>query len=295
VKISIHSGLGNQLFQYTFFHYVMLKKELKYKIKIISSDTSRRDRSFEISGLLNYCSHHSEINSENNGTKSGVFMKLLTNYFFQFKEVNEFIFDEKAPSLITRFSRVHGYFQNWKYVDASFHIIGPEIDSFVKTVDVSTVKIPNRYIGIHIRRGDNLYTLKTMGSLSSKYYKKILLKINKTTSLPVVVFTDDVKGASDVLEIVSPDYLFGPSDLTVWQTLKLMSNSEYLITANSTFSWWAAILGFKAHRIKKVFIPDPWFRAWKTPVSTAFQFPSFETEKAEFIQQDHFDTEYRLN
>lgn len=272
----------------------MSKKGYQRKIKIISANTSRKDRPFEILGLLNFCGHQSGVKRTSSSNILVVLIRLIFNYLFQFKETREFKFDKSSSSSITRFSRIHGYFQNWKYVEDSFHIVGPEIESYIATIDVSTVNIPNSYIGIHVRRGDNLFTLETMGSLSSNYYKSILLKINKIKSLPVVIFTDDLKGASDVIEIVSPDFVFGPEDLSVWQSLKLMSNSEYLITANSTFSWWAAILGFKTNRTKKVFIPDPWFRNWEKPILDAFQFPGFNVETSDFIKEDKFLTDYRI-
>jgi hypothetical protein len=264
------------------------------KIKIISLNTSRRDRPFEITELLNYCRHFSRVSSEFSSNKLGIVKKYILDYFFQFKETREFTFEKNSPSMISRFSRIYGYFQNWEYVENTFHIIGSEIESYLKTIDISAVKIPNKYIGIHVRRGDNLFTLKTMGSLSSNYYKSALMKISEENKLPVVVFTDDLKGASDVLETISPNYIFGPNDLSVWQSLKLMANSDYLITANSTFSWWAAILGFKSKRIKRVIIPDPWFRDWETPILDAFQYPGFEVKKSEFIQEDKFVTDYKI-
>lgn len=293
MKISIHSGLGNQLFQFAFFHFLIHHLELNQKIKVVPEYNARLDRKFQLQELIAFCDH--SRNNKNIFSKhiySQYFIDFISKFFY-FSEIKELTFLDDEYNSLSRFSQLNGYFQHWKYVDYSYYLFAAELNDYLNTINIENNIVPKSFIGLHVRRGDNIYTLDTMGSLSYRYYLKVLEKEN-TLGLPVVLFTDDLKGASDVVEKVSPDYCFGPKDLSVWQTLKLMSNSHSLITANSTLSWWAALIGFKSGRIKKVIIPDPWFRNWPTKILDSFHYPGFQISSANFIEAHRFITDYEL-
>lgn len=297
MKISVHSGLGNQLFQFSFFHFLINRVNLNHKIQVVPEHNPRLDRKFELNELINLCEHSADISFK---SKRFIYihylMEILLKYSNLVNEIKPFTFLDnldKEYNSLNRFSHLTGYFQHWRYVDNSYHLFAVELNNYLNTIDTENIIASESFIGVHVRRGDNIYTLGSMGSLNDQYYLKTLEKIN-TIGLPVVLFTDDLKGASDVIKKVSPDYCFGPTDLTAWQTLKLMSKSTYLITANSTLSWWAAFIGVKSGRTNQVFIPDPWFRNWPDKISDAFHYPGFAISRSEFIDAPSFTTDYKL-
>lgn len=293
MKISIHSGLGNQLFQFAFLHFLIDRVGKETIIEVVSEINPRSDRKFELHDLIAFCEHSKNSRRLLSSNKKFQSLFHIVSKISYIKEYNEFTFSEYDYNSIRKFSHLYGYFQHWKYVDSAYYLFGEELGRFMNTVCTKNIIIPKNFVGLHVRRGDNIYTLDSMGSLNYNYYTKILEKANKC-GLPIVLFTDDLKGSSDVIEKISPDYCFGPKELSVWQTLKLMSNSNLLITANSTLSWWAALIGFKSGRIKEVFIPDPWFRNWHTKILDSFHFPGFKILQAEFIESSHFITDYEL-
>lgn len=297
MKISVHSGLGNQLFQFAFFHFLTHQLNLNQKIQVVPEHITRSDRKFELGELINLCDHSADIKFKSNKyTPIHYFTDFFLKYGNLVNEIKPFTFLDnldKEYNSLSRFSHLTGYFQHWRYVDNSYHLFAAELNNYLNTIDAENVIDSESFIGVHVRRGDNIYTLDSMGSLNNRYYLKILEKQN-TLGLPVVLFTDDLKGASDVIKKVSPDYCFGPEDLSVWQTLKLMSKAHYLVTANSTLSWWAAFIGFKSGRTQQVFIPEPWFRNWPTKISDAFHYPGFKISRSEFIEAPAFMTDYKL-
>lgn len=301
LRILIYAGLGNQLFQYAFFHYIKSNKKIDFRIDIVPNFKERADRSFSLKGLLVECQHQDLIINQ----KINFYQKILMSFYdfisrtrilrhkFYFHETIEFKYNPKNLDRIHKHTFIKGYFQHWKYVDQIFHLIRPELENYFQTFELSYKILPSEFIGIHVRRGDNIYTLKTMGSLSAEYYAEII-KSHKFPDLPIVLFTDDIKGATDVIRKIKPEFILGPDDSTEWEALYLMSRSKLLIMANSTFSWWAGYIGKQSGRTERVFIPDPWFRNWTNPISDAFQFPGSVICKAKFLDSETFETDYKL-
>ena len=144
--------------------------------------------------------------------------------------------------------RLDGYWQSWKY----FVQINKEIPNYFDTL--SEIE---RFSGvtIHVRGGDMLRETQHFlfhGVLTKEYYEKAL---SLFPGKKIRVITDDVEYAQEIfhkkmglqVEIVS-------STNTVLDFMQLR-NSEHLIIANSTFSWWAAFVGSS----KSVIAPRAWF------------------------------------
>ena len=114
---------------------------------------------------------------------------------------------------------------------------------------------------VHVRRSDYIDFGE---NLDAEYYRKALnyIKENKG-NYPFHVFTDDyqwVKGQAifkDAEHVEINNNNLRDSEI-VFKTFKEMSNYENYITANSTFSWWAATLNHNKNLIK--ICPDPYFR-----------------------------------
>lgn len=172
-------------------------------------------------------------------------------------------FDERSSDL-SRFRRVSGYFQSWRYfsghekrVREMFTLAEPE------TVQATIHQaVGADFMGIHVRRGD--YTApaaqKTFGLCSPEYYlRAIAMAQDRLQSrLPVVLFSDapdevphDLLSRFD--HVVKPD-----RTRPVAHDLVALSSAQALVLSNSSFSWWAAYLRNAADR--PVIVPKPWFR-----------------------------------
>lgn len=142
-----------------------------------------------------------------------------------------------------------GYFQNHKFIDA------------VK----KHVKIPtDKQIGtafIHIRRGDFLKFPHNIscGRISlDEYYRKSLRKLKAMTSTKkLIIMSDDMEYASRAVRDFIGDTTWIIEDSkskTDIDCLFEMISCDSCICANSTFSYWGAVLS----NSKFICMPHPW-------------------------------------
>ena len=113
------------------------------------------------------------------------------------------------------------------------------------------------FIGVHVRRGDYLDVNSIHKVLDSRYYEKAIdFYLQKNPTLRVMVFSDDENGAGNLLDF-SREIVFA-SNLAndVLSQIYLMSKMRYLVIANSSFSFMAALLG---ETTKSVIAPSTWF------------------------------------
>lgn len=107
----------------------------------------------------------------------------------------------------------------------------------------SWTKRPNApYSAAHMRRGDYLTTYShSYCAVSEKSYKQAIEKFNIPE--PIVWVSEETALPSTVFEVLD-DGAWGEYARTDWMTDFLMlRDADYLLRANSSFSWWAAALG----------------------------------------------------
>lgn len=124
-------------------------------------------------------------------------------------------------------------------------------------------------VAIHIRRGDyvnNPKTLKFHGICSLDYYKDSMAYIlDQKPNASFYIFSDDhnwvneniVKNKNNMRLVTH-----NKGENSCWD-LFLMSKCKNIITANSTFSWWAAWLNQNPNGT--IIAPLKWFNAQKEP------------------------------
>jgi hypothetical protein len=95
-------------------------------------------------------------------------------------------------------------------------------------------------VAVHVRQGDYIGLEHIYGKGSSAYYGQALaLGQENISNRKIWLFTD----RKDLLTTVKPERILGPQDLDrPIETLGLMSQTNCLIAANSSFSWWGALL-----------------------------------------------------
>jgi hypothetical protein len=97
--------------------------------------------------------------------------------------------------------------------------------------------------------------------------------------IKVIVLTDDSElGAATFLHVA--DEIYGPDAVDEWQGLRIMSQASFVITSNSTFSWWGALLASINGGV--AYIPSPWFANWNQDPGSAFEYPGFKTIPSNF-------------
>lgn len=140
-----------------------------------------------------------------------------------------------------------GYWQNKRYIPKGFYI-----DFNLENISLRNLELVKEIrdcnsVALHIRRGDYLNNPKdfaTFGNICTDYYyKKAMEYINTHISNPqFYIFSDDP-------EYVKSTYNGSNMHIIDWNKgedsffdMYLMSKTKYMILANSTFSYWAAML-----------------------------------------------------
>ncbi len=162
-------------------------------------------------------------------------------------------------------SCLFGYFQSWRYLEPVADRLRCHLGDLVEMrrerleAYFAPLDDPSAVV-LHVRRGDYLHVGAEgyHGLAGYRFYRDALATLRRMGfDGPVHLFSDDVATARRELgglgEIRSVD---SPS-LDALDEMLLMSRAPALVTANSSFSWWAAWLGDRADR--PVVAPRPWF------------------------------------
>jgi hypothetical protein len=167
-------------------------------------------------------------------------------------------------------ARVRGYFQTYRYLEilleksSLVHLNLKYKSEWFKSL--SSEMSSKQVISVHVRRGDYLREQDTIGLLSREYYEKAISRLQ--VLLPqgeIWVFSDDIIEAKKSLEgfsALKTLWIEPPNSVDPAESLLLMSYSSGIVTANSSFSWWAAATG---KTMKHVVAPTPWFKGIKEP------------------------------
>jgi hypothetical protein len=157
-----------------------------------------------------------------------------------------------------------GYFQSWRYLQPVedglrahlFRLDAARIDPGGPAQRISHP----RAVVMHVRRGDYLHegAQGYHGLTSRRFYVEAVAHL-RTMGFdgPAFLFSDDVPAAlRELAEIPGLEPLVAePTDAL--DEMLLMSRAPALVTANSSFSWWAGWLGDRPGR--PVIAPRPWF------------------------------------
>jgi hypothetical protein len=120
-------------------------------------------------------------------------------------------------------------------------------------------------IAIHVRLGDYRSFPEIYGLLTKSYYRESLRLIEANSKSKIWLFSDEPARAIDWLgALPSPAQIIQvPGGVRAGEILRLMSSCPTIITAHSTFSWWAGRLGTIFGTSKNIVMPSRFFKHQK--------------------------------
>ena len=266
-------GLGNQLFIYALGRELAKNNSCGLVIDA-TWFAGQNKRVFELNPLIQLApplSIHvsqtpSAVYSKFSLSRAGVFLGrqgLGTRNFFVEKK---FTFDEKVLHRGAG-SKLFGYFQSGSYFegvksDLQLEFADLMSDAVRTFVSIFSDHHAKNWVAVHIRRGDYIHSATNQyhGILDTEYYRAALdLMAAEIGDFTPVIFSDDTTAARELMSGLSSDFVFAPprESLSDLETMMLMSQANGVVTANSSFSWWAGWIGNSSQR--PVICPSKWF------------------------------------
>jgi hypothetical protein len=282
--VVLHGGMGNQLFQWAYGHSLE-KKGLKVNFVFYDKPYSLNHASESLATLIGTCKHGEFLRV---GLSKYKIIRLIQDPTHPKNPKSKF--DKKLINTLnqpfdiplgTRSAEIYfGYYQSAAMVLQIADALIPEIVESLENREVT--QLEKQLVGsevVHIRQGDTMTpkNIQRVGVLNSTYYHNLP---RKESALRIVV-TDDVLGAKAILVNQDIDAFYGPGELDTKSSLRVMSRSSKLFTANSTLSWWGGLLA--QSNGGSVYIPEPFFRNVIPSPGDAFQFPGFKYLPSSFL------------
>lgn len=258
IYIKLAGGLGNQMFQYSFYE-ALKKTNRKVKLDYTWYYDNKRIDLFKLSIFKNI-----KINIPNRRllvlkkylSKTRNFLYKLFNRFYI---ENDNGYDNNVINVNNGI--IFGYFQNEKFFENVKKEIIHEFEFSVEDDEIlslaNEMKNSNS-VSIHIRRGDFLKFPERYGNICDlKYYKKAINYINNRIDNPIYyIFSNDIDWVKNNINCDNARYINISDRYDDWYDMYLMSNCKNNIIANSSFSWWAAYLN--KNRNKIIIAPNKW-------------------------------------
>ena len=263
--IILKGGLGNQIFQYSFSKY------LENRGFEVCLDSKSMLSTGQANKYLDKIFYDVRIIGNRLNTKNGVdnsilfkILRIIKTIFYKQKIYEENISHKISSGEIVQFKTFNGYWQNTEYLKN----ININLNPLNKSYDSIIPRKKNDIVAIHVRLGDytKLKNQSIHGLMSKSFYEKGILQfLNEKKIKKVIVFSDSPTEAYKLIKsILSENNLlneiilegFKNKGYYDFEEMHIMSLFENIIISNSTFSYWAAILG-KSN--KSVIAPNKWY------------------------------------
>lgn len=285
--VSIHGGLGNQLFQLGFAQSLARKSEVtilpwkrncrvdqKGKMWISHYEFSKEfikncGRTEHL--LMNYARicHKIQLRASKGGFK-GRTLNLVLILFTSIPRIfgigiitTPNLGEFECPKLLRR-NYVVVYFQTQKAAKYISKKIRNENKNWFTEIQTKT-NHNAKILVLHVRRTDYKENPE-IGLLPGMYFASALHLISdRFTWDELWLFSDDLMEA---VELVPPEFrgkmrLIESNHLSPIEVLEMMSHGDAYVLSNSTFGWWAANLSDRNPNL--VIVPQPWFRKIEEP------------------------------
>jgi hypothetical protein len=266
LRVRLFGGLGNQFFQYFAGLDAATKSKMYLEVDCRWIEASYSQEFSDIRDF-NLFSETRTLTLQDNGKFNFTLERLKTKLSLV-SHIAASIFGLDTPrgsgyTEIHTFQKnleLRGYYQSYKYFKDVSSQFGPidwslrvESDSYNKIRDYLCSK---PFIAIHIRGGDYLKKSKIYCKLDYFYYAAAIEELqSKLGVIKVIVFSDDDVYARDILGNISGLEFINQKGLRASEAMLLMSLAKGIVIANSTFSYWAAMINCGGN----VIAPKNWY------------------------------------
>lgn len=243
-------GLGNQIFQYGMYTYQrdVLRHDVRYLYRESDHNGFELDRYFDVSLKA--------------ASKKYKWLYWIVWRLNKYKILPRFMFFERggreqAPSDLF----INGYWGDKKFFMHPYFKL--EYKSLVlseRNKSIAEDMQKSKSVAVHIRRGDYLLpqNQRIFYMLSEDYYLLAIKKCQEImgTGIKFFFFSDDIEWVKEHIQVDNAEYIdWNKGDDSIFD-MYLMSMANADIIANSTFSFWAAMLN---HRAQLVIGPAHWY------------------------------------
>lgn len=272
IIVGLSGGLANQMFQYAAGRRLAEHHNTELQLDgslYFSKSRPKPDKEwpyaldcFEPTQVL---LKESPLPQESSGVLGKLKSKLSGPKFNVLKEKHYHFNPEvlKAPDN----TYLDGYWQSEKYFTDIADILRKEFVIKSKpdkknTEVLAAIKAVNS-VSLHVRRGDyvaNASTNEFHGTSPLDYYRDAIADLTTKVKDPhFFVFSDDPEWCKENLKFDFPTtYVDHNSADKGYEDMRLMSNCQHHIVANSSFSWWGAWLDPNPDKL--VYAPKNWFK-----------------------------------
>lgn len=252
IKVRLIGGLGNQLFQYFAGMYVS-----QLTGKTLSVDLRWLDGSYthSLSDIRNFKFFQPKeiITKESDGRINFPIERIKNRVSLDFPIFGEIfhIHNPKNPgySDFTKKStgkELRGYYQSFRYYEAIETKLGKinwDLSKYSEQYNKVLAELKKQpFIALHVRGGDYRKNRNIYHELKSEYYFQAISRLEKAIDVKkVVVFTDDLNYARELF-YGSKVLFLDQSGLNASESMTLISMAMGIVIANSTFSFWSAVI-----------------------------------------------------
>jgi hypothetical protein len=275
VIIQLKGGLGNQLFQYATGRKLSILLDMPLFFDTVTgfeNDFYDRKYSLDAFNIAGEVIPQEDLFRIRNRIKPGFLNRCIA---FAGKYRPQALYELFAPKVLpmgkssligSNFMYLHGYWQNESYFSDIRQVLLKELTlkappSGRNPGVIEEMKATNS-LAVHFRRQFSYSrgrrdSLCTLVPCSDEYYKNALeYMAGLYDDLNIFVFADDIGLVRESFDFGRPVRFIDYND-SEFDDFRLISSCKHQITANSSFSWWAAWLNPDPEKV--VIGPKRWF------------------------------------
>lgn len=253
--VNYKSGLGNQVFYYLLGLYLQDRCPNEriygfYNPKWLTKHSGLElDYAFDV-----------ELPTQTIWSKIAANWARIGSRFLKNIRVNDETFNEKALFF-------DGWWQDKKFFLGNLNKIKfRERPLSYKNIELIKQITSSQSVSIHIRRGDYLapeHINEFGGICTENYYSEsIRIVLSRYENPTFFVFSNDIEWVKNNMNIHNPVYVDNNTGIDSYMDMYLMSRCKANIIANSSFSYWGAMLNNNSPQL--VLYPRKWSNS-KTP------------------------------
>ena len=249
--VNFRSGLGNQIFFYLYSRYLMVKYPDQNVYGYYNCNNLKNHNGLEVQRVFDI-----KLPKQTFFSKTvALFCRKLNGLGLKFLKCTDDFYSESAL-----------FFDGW-WQDKKFFLDNLK-DLRYRNFNLDTVNFEllneinnSNSVCLHVRRGDYIapeHVAQYGGICTLDYYKQgIQIIQNKIHDAKFFVFSNDIDWVKENLSVPNSFFVNNNTGKNSYLDMFLMSHCKAAVIANSSFSYWGAMLNVNSNPI--VVYPAKWF------------------------------------